>query len=181
MRIIAGKFRGRRLISPKDATIRPTTDRLRESIFNVLVHRLGTFEGARVADIFAGTGAFGLEAASRGATFITFIEKHQQSLDLIRQNLDQFDIKDKADILIADARSLPNASNPYNVIFMDPPYGKGLAEPTLQSLISAHWIAPTGLVIVERAEEDIFEFPDQFEDIKNIKQGKRRVQFLQLK
>jgi len=181
MRIIAGKFRGRRLISPRDATIRPTTDRLRESIFNVLAHRLGTFEGTRVADIFAGTGAFGLEAASRGAAFITFIEKHRQSLELIRQNLDQFDIKDKADILIADARNLPNASNPYNVIFMDPPYGKGLAEPTLQSLISANWIAPTGLVIVERAEEDIFEFPDQFEAIKKIKQGKRRVQFLQLK
>jgi 16S rRNA (guanine966-N2)-methyltransferase len=178
MRIIAGKFRGKRLLTPKDSAIRPTTDRLRESIFNALIHRLGGFEGVRVADIFAGTGAFGIEALSRGATFACFVEKHRQSLDLIRQNVDRFGIGGQAEVLTADARNLPEADKPYDVIFMDPPYGQGLAGPTLESLITSKWIAPVGLIVVEREEKDALDTPLGFEELKCIRQGKRRADIL---
>jgi len=178
MRIIAGEFRGQRLISPEDKTVRPTTDRLRESIFNALAHRLGDFEGARVADIFAGTGAFGIEALSRGAAFATFVEKHRASLDLLGRNIKHFDIEERAEVITADARNLPKISKAYNLIFMDPPYGRGLSGPTLESLIKANWIAPAGLVVVEREEKDVFDLPSGFEELKCIKQGKRRAHIL---
>jgi len=178
MRIIAGEFRGRRLISPDDKTIRPTTDRLRESIFNTLAHRLGDFAGARVADIFAGTGAFGIEALSRGAAFATFVEKHRPSLDLLGRNIKHFGIEKRADVLTADALNLPKATGPYDLIFIDPPYGRGLAGPTLKSLIKAGWVTPAGLVVVEREENDACDIPPGFEEVKCIKQGKRRAHIL---
>ncbi len=178
MRIIGGKFRGRSLLIPKESAIRPTTDRLRESIFNALTHRLGSFEGVRVADIFAGTGAFGIEALSRGAAFACFVEKHRPSLDLIHQNIDRFDIDGRAEVVTADARKLPGADKPYDVIFIDPPYGRGLAGPTVESLITSKWIAPAGLIVVEREEKDAFDIPLGFEELKCIRQGKRRADIL---
>ena len=178
MRIIAGEFRGRRLLTPKDSAIRPTADRLRESIFNALAHRLGSFEGVRVADIFAGTGAFGIEALSRGAAFACLVEKHRQSLDLIRQNINRFGMGGRTQVLTADARNLPEADKPYGLIFMDPPYGRGLTGPTLESLIAAKWIAPAGLIVVEREEKDGFDIPLRFEELKCIRQGKRRAHIL---
>ena len=100
MRIIAGEFRGRRLLVPKDKTIRPTTDRLRESIFNVLTSQLGTFEGLQVADIFAGTGAFALESLSRGVSGAILVEKHFDSLILLRQNIARLGVEKKVEIFI---------------------------------------------------------------------------------
>ncbi len=181
MRIIAGTFKARRLLTPKDKTVRPTTDRLRESIFNVLTSRLGTFEGLQVADVFAGTGAFGLECLSRGADGAILVEKHFESLNLLRQNIALLGVEEKAEILTADARNLPRRGGHFDVIFLDPPYGRGLALPTLQSLIASHWIGPATLIVVERAEKDTFELPDTLEEVKSIKQGTRRVQFLTVK
>ena len=181
MRIIAGEFRGRHLLAPRDKTIRPTTDRLRESIFNALTSQLGTFEGLQVADIFAGTGAFALESLSRGASGAILVEKHFDSLNLLRQNLARLGVEKKVEILTADARNLPRRGGGFDLIFMDPPYGQGLALPALDSLLAGGWAVPATLVVVERAKKDDFELPEGLEEIKSIKQGKRVAQFLTVK
>lgn len=181
MRIIAGKFRGRKILGPKDRSIRPTTDRLRESIFGAITSRVGNLEGLRVADVFAGTGAFGLEALSRGASSVEMVEKHFASLELLRQNIELLGVGGRADILPADDRTLPRRGTPFDLIFLDPPYGRGLASPTLISLAASGWIGPATLIVVERGEKDAFEIPETLEEIKVIKQGKRRAHFLNLK
>ncbi len=181
MRIIAGEFRGRHLLGPKDKTIRPTTDRLRESIFNALTSQLGTFEGLQVADIFAGTGAFALESLSRGASGAILVEKHFESLKLLRQNIALLGVEKKVEIITADARNLPRRGGGFDLIFMDPPYGRNLARPALDSLLASGWVVPATLVVVERAGKDIFELPESLEEIKSIKQGKRVAQFLTVK
>ena len=181
MRIIAGEFRGRSLFAPKDKTIRPTTDRLRESIFNALASRLGSFEGLQVADLFAGTGAFALESISRGASGAVLVEKHFESLKLLRQNIESLELEKKAEVLTADARNLPRRGSLFDLVFMAPPYGRDLAAPALQSLVKSGWIGPSTLVVLERPEKDEFQLPDMLEEIKSIKQGTRLAQFLGLK
>lgn len=174
MRIIAGQFRGRKLKTPVGSSVRPTTGRLRESIFNVITHRLGRFDGIQVADIFAGTGAFGLEALSRGSAEVVFVEKHAS---LLRQNIDHLAVRNKTRVIPADARALPTQSNPFDLVFMDPPYNKGLIEPTLQSLNEKNWIRSDSLVIVERDEKEDVVFPSFLSQVRVLKQGKRRVHF----
>ncbi len=181
MRIIAGKFRGRKILGPKDRSIRPTTDRLRESIFGAIASRVGSFEGLRVADLFAGTGAFGLEALSRGASSVEMVEKHYASLDLLRHNIELLGAGERVDVLTADARTLPRRETPFDLIFLDPPYGQSFATPALHSLAASGWIGPATLIVVERGEKDTFEVPETLEEIKVIKQGKRRAHFLSLK
>lgn len=156
MRIVAGAFKGRALAAvgkgDPGAHLRPTTDRTRESLFNMLAGgRFGDpFTNARVLDLFAGTGALGLEALSRGATHATFVDDGNKSNALLRQNIQICDAKPKTKIIRRDARRLPhNPDAPYDLIFLDPPYGKCLGEKALLTALDMGWIAPDALIVWE--------------------------------
>ena len=177
LRIISGRFKGRRLDPPGDPQIRPTSDRLRERIFSILQSRVGSFEGFSVADVFAGTGAMGIEAVSRGATKAWFVEKHEGSLALLRGNLEKVGIAGLGRVIAADARQLPKADEPFNILFLDPPYRRRLAEPTLTSLVECDWAGNESLVIVEIAADDPFDLPDGFRMVDERQQGNSRVLF----
>lgn len=160
MRVIAGRFRGRPLTPPADMRLRPTTDRVRESLFNMLAHGLDLdWEGARVADIFAGTGALGIEALSRGAAHATFVDNHGASLALVKKNLSYLGIAREAKVLKADATALPPATAPFDLLFLDPPYGRDLVAPTLRSLATGGWLRPGSLVVVESGARDVPALP----------------------
>src|ERR1043165_5986374 len=126
MRIIAGKWRGRTLIAPPGATTRPTGDRVREALFSMLLSRVGSFEGLRVADLFAGTGALGLEALSRGAAHCTFVERDRPALETLKRNIGRLGAGERAEIR-AQAAEHAAPPRPCDLIFLDPPYGAGLA------------------------------------------------------
>lgn len=154
MRIIGGTFRGRRLASlgrgDAAAHLRPTSDRVRESLFNVLVNAHGDrLEGARVLDLFAGTGALGLEALSRGATHVTFVENGRAALRLLRENIRLCGAGGQTRILARDARKPGPASAPCGLVFLDPPYGKGLGEQALAAALKDGWLAGDALVVWE--------------------------------
>ena len=153
LRIIGGVWRGRLIEAPTDAAIRPTTDRMRESLFNRLMHGAGGTDfqlgRARVVDVFAGTGAMGLEALSRGAAQTSFIEHDATALALIRRNIASLGAEDRASVLGADATNLPRAATPHDLALLDPPYGEQLAAPAMQSLVRQGWLKPGALVAVE--------------------------------
>ena len=155
MRIIAGSFRGRALASvgkgDAGAHLRPTTDRERESMFNVL-NNTGAIEGARVLDLFAGTGALGLEALSRGASEVVFVDDGRVSQSLIRQNIALCKAQGETRLLRRDARRLPpNPDAAFDLVFLDPPYGKGLGEKAINADLNGNWIAPGALVVWEES------------------------------
>jgi 16S rRNA (guanine966-N2)-methyltransferase len=165
MRIIAGRFRGKQLETPKDESIRPTADRVRENVFNILASRLGpSFEGQRVLDLFAGTGALGLEALSRGAAHVTFVDTGTEARGLIRDHIDAFGAGGIAKLLRRDATALGPAGTikPFDVVFLDPPYGQGLGERALVSLRDGAWLAPDALIVLEEAREAEIALPDGF-------------------
>ncbi|MEL6432356.1 MAG: 16S rRNA (guanine(966)-N(2))-methyltransferase RsmD [Pseudomonadota bacterium] len=155
MRIIGGAFRGRRLSSvgkgDEPARLRPTSDRVRESLYNVLMSRYAErIEGARVLDLFAGTGALGLEALSRGAARVVFVENGRVAQKLLRQNIELCGVADASQILARDARKLGrNPANPYDLIFLDPPYGKSLGEAALRPALVQDWISKDALIVWE--------------------------------
>lgn len=153
MRIIAGAFRGRALTSvgkgDAGAHLRPTTDRVRESLFNVLNHQID-FAGLRVLDLFAGTGALGLEALSRGASHVTFVDDGRVAQGLIRKNMDLIGTKGSADIIRRDATRMgENTGASYDLIFLDPPYGKGLGQKALTAVAQGGWLADEALIVWE--------------------------------
>ena len=156
MRIVGGTFRGRRLAAlgkgDAGAHLRPTSDRVRESLFSMLEGgRFGDpIDGARVLDLFAGTGALGLEALSRGAKHITFVDDGTKAHSLLKQNIDKCRAKDVTEILRGNACDLgPNKGEPFDVVFLDPPYGKGMGDRALSSAIRNGWIAPNALIVWE--------------------------------
>jgi len=154
VRIVGGEFRGRPLGTPRSNSIRPTTDRTREALFNILSHRFAEkLDGARVLDLFAGTGALGLEALSRGASFCLFIEESAEGRGLIRDNVESFGLTGRSKIFRRDATALGEAGTmqPFGLLFADPPYGKGLGERALQSARSGGWLVPGALCVVEEA------------------------------
>jgi len=154
VRIVGGEFRGRPLATPRSNSIRPTTDRTREALFNILSHRFADkLDGARVLDLFAGTGALGLEALSRGASFCLFIEESAEGRGLIRSNVESFGLTGRSKIFRRDATGLGEAGTmqPFGLLFADPPYGKGLGERALQSAQGGGWLLPGALCIVEEA------------------------------
>lgn len=154
MRIVGGTLRGRPLAAPRSDSIRPTSDRTREAVFNIIAHRWPQrLDGARVLDLFAGTGALGLEALSRGAAQALFIEESAEGRGLIRTNVEEFGLQGVARIFRRDATKLgePGTIAPFDLVFADPPYGKGLAEQALQSALAGGWLTPDALVIVEEA------------------------------
>jgi 16S rRNA (guanine966-N2)-methyltransferase len=157
MRIVGGKFRGHALAGPTMPGTRPTSDRVREAIFNILAHGIADFtlEDARVMDLFAGTGALGLEAISRGAKFCLFVEDGTEARGLIRRNADGCGVIGQCKIWRRDATDLgPSApQSPYTLVFADPPYGKGLGEKALASLVSGGWLASGAIIVLEEAEK----------------------------
>jgi 16S rRNA (guanine966-N2)-methyltransferase len=147
VRIIAGQWRGRPIEAPPGTATRPTSDRAREGLFSMLASRLGSFETLAVADLFAGTGALGLEALSRGGAHCTFVEKDRAALDMLQRNIARLGAQDRADVR---AQAVEHASAPprlYDLILIDPPYGTGLAQPALAR--AAAWLAPGGWLSVE--------------------------------
>jgi 16S rRNA (guanine966-N2)-methyltransferase len=174
VRIIAGKWRGRPLEAPPGLATRPTADRVRETLFSMLASRLGSFEELRVADLFAGSGALGLEALSRGAAHATFVETDSVAVAAIRRNAQQFGAS--ADVLSSSALSLPRAE-PFDVIFADPPYSPGSGTAVVRSVLNAGWLAPGGWMSVETSWDDSVD-PVEFaiETTRNV--GRARLTLL---
>lgn len=157
MRIISGSCRGKRLASFTGKEIRPTPDRAREALFSALFSRFGGFASLRVLDLYAGTGAMALEALSRGAKCAILVDQGQQSATIIPQNIEACKFQGKTRFIAGDvAKNLPDLTNdgPFDLVFLDPPYGKGLVPKTLESLSELNLIAPDGLVCAEAAKED---------------------------
>jgi len=181
MRIVAGRLKGRRLEAPAGGDIRPTADRTRQALFDVLEHgHLGQADGSAVAgaivlDVFCGTGALGLEALSRDAAEATFIDSSRNALDCARANAKALGLA--ANFILADATNPPLARKPANLIFLDPPYGKGLAAPTLSALASAGWVAPDAIVSLEISgpERARLALPEGFAIIDERRYGKARI------
>ena len=156
MRIVGGRLRGRTLAAPKTPAIRPTADRLREALFNILTHAYGDpVSGARVLDLFAGTGALGIEALSRGAAFALFIDDGAEARALMRENVAALGLGGTSRIFRRDATKLGPALplEPFTLAFLDPPYGQGLAERALASARAGDWLTPDALIVVEEAAE----------------------------
>lgn len=186
MRITGGAFRGRPLAAPPDARVRPTSDKVRQAIFNILMHNdFGTgfsLEGARVADLFAGTGALGLEALSHGATFCLFVDDSAESRGLIRTNVETLSLTGVTKIWRRDATDLgpmaAGAGGPFDLVFLDPPYRKDLAAPALASLRDGKWLSAKALTVVETGEDEILPSTDGFELASNRVYGDTRVSIL---
>ena len=169
MRVVGGRLRGRNLASPQSREIRPTADRLRESVFNILVHAYDNpLDGARVIDLFAGTGALGIEAISRGAAFALFVDNGAEARALLRNNVESLALGGVSKVYRRDATDLGPAHpmQPFSLAFLDPPYGKGLAEKSLASLRDGGWLTPGALVVVEEAKAAGFVAPDGFEELE---------------
>jgi 16S rRNA (guanine966-N2)-methyltransferase len=169
MRVVGGRLKGRTIASPASRDIRPTADRLREALFNILVHAYGDpVEGARVLDLFAGTGALGIEAISRGANFALFVDIGAEARALLRQNVEALGLGGVTKVYRRDATIIGPAHpmEPFSLAFLDPPYGKGLAEKAVTSLRDGGWLAPDALVIVEEAKAAAFAAPAGFEELE---------------
>ena len=156
MRVVGGKFRSRPLAGPKGEGLRPTADRLREALFNILAHAYGDpVTGARVLDLFAGTGALGIEAISRGAAYALFVDEGVEARALLRDNVETLGLGGVTRIFRRDATKLGPAHplEPFSLAFLDPPYGKGLAEKALVSAREGGWLKPQALIVVEEAAD----------------------------
>ena len=149
MRIISGEWRGRKLAAPKGDATRPTADRTRETLFSMLVSRLGSLDGLNVADLFAGSGALGIEALSRGAAHCLFAEQDRAALDVLRANLAALGATDRAEVRATSVLSLGNAPRPYDVILMDPPYGTGAGAVALDKLARLGWTDAASWISIE--------------------------------
>ncbi len=166
MRVIGGRLKGRHIAAPSSRDIRPTADRLREAVFNILVHAYDNpIEGARVLDLFAGTGALGIEAVSRGAAFALFVDNGAEARALLRNNVEAFGLGGVAKVYRRDATRLGPAHpiELFTLAFLDPPYGKGLAEEALRSLRDGGWLTPGALLVVEEAKAANLAAPDGFD------------------
>ena len=183
MRIVGGKHRGRTLKAPAGLDVRPTSDRVRESLFNVLAHGLGVeWEGTSVVDVYAGTGALGLEALSRGAAHATFIDHAGAANKAIRENAAALGEWRNVTLLKLDAARLAPpplaAQAPCTVAFLDPPYGQGLVAPALLGLRNKGWIGDGSVVVAERGAGGEFEPPTGFEAADERTYGAAKVVFL---
>ncbi|HSA79186.1 MAG TPA: 16S rRNA (guanine(966)-N(2))-methyltransferase RsmD [Geminicoccaceae bacterium] len=177
MRIIAGSWRGRALLTPQDQAIRPTGDRAREALFSILEHGRPPVRGGRFLDLFCGTGAVGLEAASRGAAEVLLIDQQAAALALARANLTRLGAPPHVSLLAADAARLGPARCAYDLVFLDPPYRSGLAAPALAGLLDG-WLAPEARVVVELAARDALEVPEGYALEQERRYGAARFVFL---
>ncbi len=169
MRVVGGRLKGRSLAAPSSRDIRPTADRLRESVFNILIHAYGDpISGARVLDLFAGTGALGIEAISRGALFALFVDNGTEARALLRNNVEALGLGGVTKVFRRDATNLGPAHpvEPFALAFLDPPYGKGLADKALVSLRDGGWLTSGALVVVEEAKAAAFAASEGFEELE---------------
>ncbi len=175
MRIIAGKWRGRAIAAPPGEATRPTADRVREALFSMLTSRLGSFEGLRVLDGFAGTGALGLEALSRGAAHCSFVERDGAAVKVLKTNVATFAAA--ATVIPSPVESLGPCYAPCDLILLDPPYGEGLGPPALARLAAQGWIAPHAMISVETGRKDVLDLPGM-EVLAVRDHGKARIHLL---
>ncbi|MFC4625911.1 16S rRNA (guanine(966)-N(2))-methyltransferase RsmD [Daeguia caeni] len=184
MRIVGGKFRGRALATPSSNAIRPTTDRTRESLFNILAHGMGVrFEGLRVLDLFAGTGALGIEALSRGARYAVFVEESAEGRGLLRQNIEAFGLQGHTKILRRDATTLGmiGTMEPFDLVFADPPYGQQLGEKAFLSALQGGWLNPDTVLVLEEDAAAHVELDEQFVVVEERQYGGTRLRLIQLR
>jgi 16S rRNA (guanine966-N2)-methyltransferase len=182
MRIVGGRLRGRALNAPASREIRPTSERLRESIFDILTHRHpGAVEGARVVDLFAGSGALAIEALSRGAAFALFVDNGSEARALLRENVEALGLGGVTRIWRADATKLGRApaGDPFTLAFLDPPYDKSLAPPALAGLAVGGWLAQRALVVVEESAKADIAAPAELALLDARVYGDTRVAFYQ--
>ena len=154
MRVVGGEFRGRSLAAPAGDSIRPTSDRLRQTVFDILTHSYGDpVREGRILDLFAGTGALGIEAMSRGGAFVLFVDDGVEARGLIRQNVDALGLTGRSRVFRRDATGLGPIGNvaPFGLVFADPPYRSGLGERALASAVAGGWLAPGAMVVLEEA------------------------------
>lgn len=176
MRIIAGEWRGRLIEAPPGLATRPTGDRVRETLFSMLASRLGSFEELRVADLFAGSGALGLEALSRGAAHATFIDSDPAAAAAIKRNAERLGATDRIRLLGGSALALPRAGA-FDLVLADPPYGLGAGSAVVEAVAAAGWLAPGGWMSVETSREDSVDPADfTIEAARDI--GRARLTFL---
>lgn len=184
MRIVGGSHRGRKIEAPVGRDVRPTSDRARESLFNILMHssKLGddapSLDGAGALDAFAGSGALGFEALSRGAAHAIFLDSDFAALRVIKANAETLGVAPDTTILKADATRPPHATRAADIVFLDPPYGQDLAAPSLVALAKAGWIARGAVISVELGPDDAFEAPDGFVIADERRYGKARIVLL---
>lgn len=179
MRVVGGKWRARALVAPKGRDTRPTTDRNREALMSMLEARLD-FEGLRVLDLFAGTGALGLEALSHGAAFCLFVETETHARAAIRDNVEAVNATGISKIFRHDATRLgANNAAPYDLVFADPPYGKGLGEQALAALRAGDWLAEEALIIIEEDKRSNFAAPSGFKQVERRAKGDTEFIFLE--
>lgn len=181
MRVVGGRLRGRALAAPKSQTIRPTADRLRESLFNILMHSFDDpITGARALDLFAGTGALGIEALSRGAAFALFIDDGAEARALLRENVAALGLGGTSKVFRRDATKLGPAHPlaPFSLAFVDPPYGHGLAAAGLVSARAGGWFAPEALIVVEETAKPPFAAPDGFSELDRRRYDDSELIFL---
>ncbi|MDG2033758.1 MAG: 16S rRNA (guanine(966)-N(2))-methyltransferase RsmD [Rhodospirillales bacterium] len=183
MRIVGGDCKGRKLSAPAGRGTRPTSDRARESLFNILRHGMGVeLEDARVMDLFAGSGALGLEALSRGATACTFIDRARAAKQCIEDNLTALALTDRGTVLKLDAAHLlPRSADvaPVHLAFLDPPYDQGLATTALTALQQGEWLAEEAVIVVETGETENFSAPAPYILADQRTYGSARICFLQ--
>lgn len=180
MRIVGGRWRGRTLKGPDTLALRPTSDRLREAIFNILEHGYGDpVPGARVLDLFAGTGALGFEALSRGAAFATFVDDSAAARGIIRENVETLGAGGVSRLFRRDATRLGPAAptRPVALVFCDPPYGRDLAGPALRSCVAGGWLVPGAIVVVEEAVAASVALPEPFSERERRRYGDTEVVF----
>ena len=178
MRIVGGTHKGRSLKGPASQSIRPTSDRLRESLFNILAHSYSdAANGARVIDLFAGTGALGIEALSRGAAYCLFVDDGTEARSLIRGNVEALGLGGITRIFRRNAAKLGPMppQNPFTLAFLDPPYGRSLAEEALQSLHDGSWLADDAIVVVEESTGAKFDWPEGFREFERRDYGDTQI------
>jgi 16S rRNA (guanine966-N2)-methyltransferase len=181
MRIDAGSHRGIRLATPEGLDTRPTSDRARQAVFNIIVHTYDAVRDAKVLDVFAGSGAMGLEALSRGAERASFLETDRNAAEAIKKNITACREQPRAQLFINDALKPPRVAaswGPCSLIFLDPPYGKDLLIPALNALRDAGWVAPEALLVAEMHRRDAFAAPAGFELLDDREYGKSRMVLL---
>jgi 16S rRNA (guanine966-N2)-methyltransferase len=182
MRVVAGRLKGRRLVAPEGPDVRPTADKARQAVFNIIEHgnlSERPLDGAVVVDVFAGTGAMGIEALSRGAARCTFVENNRAALVALDANLKACRLMSaEARVLRTDALRLPPASEPADLVFLDPPYGEGLGAPALGALAVGGWLRDGALCVLELARRDEFSPPAGFTLLDERRYGAARVVFL---
>lgn len=181
MRIVAGQHKGRAITAPKGRSTRPTSDRAREALFNVLAHAdwAPALEGARVIDLFAGSGALGLEAISRGAAFCLFVETDHGARGAIRANIEAMGLYGVTRLHRRSATDLgekpAGVGAPFTLAFLDPPYGKDLAAPALETLVKGHWLADDAIAVVETGIDEDFEAPAGWVALDERTSGAARI------